>query len=525
MGAAPHRVRRQVWRIRAPGADEAFALRQGVRAAWDDALLPALEAAFDQAAPGDAVVRIPRLELRLRLAAAADVRTELPRLIREAAGVELALATRGGIPHVWAAAGGASVSPGDDRRATLLHYLRTGGLPWSAAGAPADDVAADLRAAVRDAGPRLMELVAGAPRPRAFAFRLLQLLDEADAPAWIGALPARVPARWRRVLLRLLGPTAAGGSDAPDDAAWTPPPRHARLELASALLADALGGTQPLDDTPAALAAAVDRAADPGGADSLRSTLAALPEVAVGPKTGPRAGRGRTKPRRGSASAAWIDAAWAEGRREADRVGSPGAGRTASAGDGGSAAEPALLAATRPDLSAPDEEPGLAVANAGLVLLHSFLPALLEHTGIREGDAIPADRLPRAAALLHYLATGREDVLEWELAFVKVLLGLTPDDPLPVAEGCLTDADREEAENLLASAIAHWSVLRGASADVVRGTFLQRGGLLRRDAGGWTLRMEPAPFDVLLAHLPWSISVARLPWMKLAIYTEWTTTP
>ncbi|HEX6912151.1 MAG TPA: contractile injection system tape measure protein [Longimicrobium sp.] len=523
MGAAPHRVRRQVWRIRAPGADDAFALRQGVRAAWDDVLLPALEAAFDQAAPGEGVVRIPRLELRLRLETAADVRTELPRLLREAAGVELALATRGGIPDVWTAAGGAAVSPAAEGRSTLLHYLRTGGLPWSAAGGPVHDVAADLRASARDGGPRLLETMADAPRPRAFAFRLLQLLDEADAPAWMAALPGRVPALWRRVLLRLLGSVAEGEGGAAD-AEWTPPPRHARLELASALLADALAGTQPLDETPAALAAAVDRAADAGTAQSLRSTLAALPQAIAGSTPGTRGGRARTTARPGSPSPASVDAGPAERRRGADRGASRDGWRPASPGEA-AAAELALLAATRPDLSAPDEEPGLSVANGGLVLLHSFLPALLEHTGVREGDAIPMDRLPRAAALLHYLATGREDVLEWELAFVKVLLGLTPDDPLPVAEGCLRPEDRQEAENLLASAIAHWSVLRGASPDVVRGTFLQRGGLLRRDAVGWTLRMEPAPFDVLLAHLPWSISVARLPWMKHPIYTEWTTTP
>ena len=536
---APHRVRRQVWRIRAPSADAAFALRAEVRAAWEDTLLPALEAAFDQAADDGRVIRIPRLELRLRLDRPADLAAELPRLIREAAGVELALARRGGIPPVWEADGGGAVSPAEEGRATLLHYLRTGALPWAAAGAAAGDATAGLRAAARAEGPRLLDLAASSPGATAFAFRLLQLLEEADAAAWIAALPARVPSLWRRVLLRLLAPAAGeadlpgAGGDAGPAAAWAVPPRHARLEAAAVLLVTALAAPSAgaLDDSPAALAAAA-RTMDGGAGDALRSLLASLPGTAVRRASAKDSGRRTTRDARPAPAAARADddvlppatGRDAEAKRESASSPPPAGSRGAEGGGPASAARLAEAAAARPQGSAPGEDFALSVAHAGLILLHSFIGPLLEHTGIREGDAIPPDRLQRAAALLHYLATGRDEVLEWELGLVKVLLGLTPDDPLLVADGCLRAEDRAECEDLLQSAIGHWSVLRGASPAVVRETFLQRGGLLRRDAQGWTLRVEPAPFDVLLAHLPWSISVARLPWMPHPIYTEWTTT-
>lgn len=529
MANAPHRIRRQVWRIRAPSAADAFALRGEVRAAWEGALLPALEAAFDQAAPDDRVVRIPRLELRLRLDRAEDLAAELPRLIREAAGVELALARRGGVPAVWDA-DDTSVAPADDRRATLLHYLRTGTLPWAAAGGSAGDADARLRAAARTEGPRLMKGLAGEASPRAFAFRLLQLLDEADAAAWIASLPARVPTLWRRVLLRLLAPASAGPADVdPSDGgiplpAWSPPPRHARLELASTLLPAALAGA--VDDTPDALVRAVERMPEGGGGDGGAALLASLPELAAARDPQRRAAGGVGKGPRATASVpAREDDGAGRNPGAADRGDSTGSELPAPKSALADAAERIAAGAARRATDGAGEEFATSVANAGLILLHSFIPPLLEHTGIREGNAIPANHLPRAAALLHHLATGRDEPLEWELGLVKVLLGLDPETPLLVAEGLLRPEDREQCDDLLHSVIGHWTVLRSTTPAALRETFLTRGGLLRRDGPGWTLRVEHAPYDVLLSQLPWTISIARLPWMPHPIYTEWTTTP
>jgi hypothetical protein len=131
--------------------------------------------------------------------------------------------------------------------------------------------------------------------------------------------------------------------------------------------------------------------------------------------------------------------------------------------------------------------------------------------------------LPRAAALLHWLATGREEVFEFELGLIKVLLGLTPDDPLPVADGLLSDGDRTEGDALLAAAIEHWHALGRTSIAGLRVSFLQRRGLLARDERGWQLRVEPESFDVLLGRLPWGIGITKLPWMTRPLFTDWPT--
>jgi hypothetical protein len=165
----------------------------------------------------------------------------------------------------------------------------------------------------------------------------------------------------------------------------------------------------------------------------------------------------------------------------------------------------------------------LLAAHAGLILLHPFLPRFFESTGIKEPASVDLSpfALPRAAALLHYLATGRDAVYEYDLVFIKVLLGLNAETPLCVSEGLLAGADREETEALLESAITHWTALKNTSSAGFRSSFLDRRALLREEDNGWKLQVERQPFDVLLDHLPWSISVVKLPWMKRLIHTEW----
>jgi hypothetical protein len=166
---------------------------------------------------------------------------------------------------------------------------------------------------------------------------------------------------------------------------------------------------------------------------------------------------------------------------------------------------------------------GQMVHHAGLVLLHPFLPRFFESTAVKEAGkpALASGALPRAAALLHLLAVGEEEVFELELDFIKVLLGLPLDAPLPVSEGLLLASDREEAEALLSSVIGHWRVLKSTSVRGLRSSFLQRPGLLREQDQGFRLQVEPAPFDMLLGQLPWGIGTIKLPWMKKAIFTEW----
>ena len=89
---------------------------------------------------------------------------------------------------------------------------------------------------------------------------------------------------------------------------------------------------------------------------------------------------------------------------------------------------------------------------AGLVLLHPYLPRLLDATGLYPAGSkgpIPDPALPRAAALLHWLASGHDVVHEFELPFIKLLLGRPPDAPLFHAPPALHDSERDEAGALI----------------------------------------------------------------------------
>jgi hypothetical protein len=198
----------------------------------------------------------------------------------------------------------------------------------------------------------------------------------------------------------------------------------------------------------------------------------------------------------------------------------------------GTAAEPLRLplpglpaeASGSRDEARPEEFP-IAVSHAGLIVLHPFLGRLFEGLDIKpSGEArLDPSQLPRAAALLHFLATGREDLYEFELGLIKILLGLRPESPLPVSEGLLNHDDRAECATLLMSVIEHWSVLKNTSVDGLRTSFLQRRGFLLEEERGWRLQVEPQSFDMLLNHLPWAVSTVWLSWLTKPIYTEWRT--
>jgi len=170
---------------------------------------------------------------------------------------------------------------------------------------------------------------------------------------------------------------------------------------------------------------------------------------------------------------------------------------------------------------APDEgvvEEGLPVEDAGLVLLHPFLPRFLELLGTAGGDALL--RPSRAALLLHHLATGALTAEEHALVLAKVLCGLPIEAALP-RESPVTPEEGREAVALLESVVRHWAVLRGTSADGLRGNFLARSGRLELRDGDWLLRVERRPHDVLLESLPWGIGHVKLPWMPRLMHVEW----
>lgn len=167
----------------------------------------------------------------------------------------------------------------------------------------------------------------------------------------------------------------------------------------------------------------------------------------------------------------------------------------------------------------PDERRGLYVENAGLVLLHPFLPQFFRALKIA-GDEV-LFRPGQALQLLHFLATGSENVPEYELVLPKILCGLEPASLAGKAD-TLSDEEKEESEALLSAVTRHWDVLKNTGIDTLRETYLKRNGkLTRRHDGGWLLQVESKSFDILLDSLPWGISMIKLPWMPRMLRVEW----
>ena len=167
----------------------------------------------------------------------------------------------------------------------------------------------------------------------------------------------------------------------------------------------------------------------------------------------------------------------------------------------------------------PEAREGLYIDNAGLVLLHPFLPQLFSSLGIAVDDRLI--RPERALCLLHYLATGQTVAPEYALVLPKILCHVSLDWPVE-SDVELTTAEQEEAVALLESVIHHWEALRNTSPDGLRGTFLLRSGkVLMREDGDWVLQVEANTADILLDQLPWGISMIKLPWMRTMLWVEW----
>ncbi|MCD2449924.1 hypothetical protein GO003_005935 [Methylicorpusculum oleiharenae] len=181
--------------------------------------------------------------------------------------------------------------------------------------------------------------------------------------------------------------------------------------------------------------------------------------------------------------------------------------------------EPSAEVSLKQDSTDADLVEGLYIDNAGLVLLHPFLPQLFEAVGIVSGEKI--SQLDFALSLLHYLATGQDKAPEYELVLPKLLCQLPLSAPI-ASLVVLPDYARQEADALLQAVIKHWGALRNTSIDSLRGTFLLRPGKLTAQADGdWRLQVEHQTCDILLDSLPWSIGMFKLPWMQKFLWVEW----
>jgi hypothetical protein len=473
-------IRRQVLDVEVEGTQaDGLALQRRLRAVCADVLSPALAAELARVDPGDAHLYVERLEISLSGIALDRLESELVDAVRK----EVADYFRRHPPVPSGTDRTPATSDVELRTAAwtvgeaLVVFLRSGQLPWSFRVPP---------------GTRLEQIV----------------LDAWAATTSEVVIPSATLARFAEVLASRAARTRLLLQFTPAFVsrllrAWSPRLTTSAEEALAALdepHKSALAGaafTRAVWDAALAAAAAGQR---PGPADLARAAWESLTAVdgkdrslAISPSL--------------ASLAVLLETRW------------PGVTETSDAPPAGDEVVPERSRATLP-IAVPAEDAGaLLVDNAGLVLLHPFMPRFFNSLEIADGDELVEPG--RALSLLHHVATGELTAPELQLTLDKVLCDVPLDEPVEADVG-LTEAETAEAKALLEAAIHHWEALRATSPDALRGEFLMRPGVLTTDIDdGWLLRVEGRTADILLDQLPWGISMVKLPWMARMMRVEW----
>lgn len=162
------------------------------------------------------------------------------------------------------------------------------------------------------------------------------------------------------------------------------------------------------------------------------------------------------------------------------------------------------------------------INNAGLVLLYPYLNTIFSRLNwLYKGRFVSNDSQSKALLLTDYLAFGEEGAAsENQMVLNKILCGVelkASFNPLLV----LSENEKQEADDLLNSAIKHWVVLKNTSPEGYRHSFLKRLGVLKFQDESWHLQVERKSYDMLLESLPFTLSLIQLPWMKNKLTVEW----
>ena len=475
-----HRIRRQRWQIHAGSAEDAFYWRRFIHDQLQELLLPLLEKEFDEAVPAGCVIHIPMIELKVKANQAQQSPELLPDLIFQQLREQLQPLLQKQVQS----------TAQKDRFENLLHYLHTGSVPWQAVSVSADETTMTLADTCREEWPQLLDYLRNRQVGTSFYFRLMQLISGEECSSLVYSLSDGIPQIFKTAVVQCITLLIGSWGNVFN--------RHTQLQLAAGFLSESLRWRE--ESVAPGLFSIAAEGVPPGDRNILHKFISSLPEPAA--------------------------ALFQQKRLEVSR----GADEASVANERDKNVPPIVYTygdtyVDRRGFLTPPEGAmfPLMVHDAGLILLHPFIAGLFENSGITEAGntQISSFALPRAAALLYFLATGREEIYEYEIGFIKILLGLHPETPLPVCEGLVKPGDKDEAEALLQSVIRHWSVLKNTSLHGLRSSFLKRQGLLLEEENEWKLKVERNPFDVLLDQLPWGISIIKLPWMKKPIYTEW----
>ena len=162
-----------------------------------------------------------------------------------------------------------------------------------------------------------------------------------------------------------------------------------------------------------------------------------------------------------------------------------------------------------------------SVPNSGIVILNAYMPIFLARLNLLEdGKFKTLEGQHRCVYLNNYLATGEWGAKEHDLHLSKVMCGLNPSDVVEVG-GTITPEEKNLAESLISSAIAHWPAIGSSSVDGFRQNWLVRDGSLMDRGDEYDLNVQKRAYDILLSRSPFSYSIIKFPWMTKLIYVTW----
>ena len=164
---------------------------------------------------------------------------------------------------------------------------------------------------------------------------------------------------------------------------------------------------------------------------------------------------------------------------------------------------------------------GIAVSNAGIVLLNSFIVMLFERLRLVEDNNFTSIENQKNAVLyLQYVVTGVSETEESYLALNKILCGLSVTDIVP-AKIEISQGNEILIVGLIKAAVSYWSAIGDCSVEGFRGNWLVRDGILTELEDKWELTVDKRAYDVLINKSPFAFSIIKYPWMHKPLHVIW----
>jgi hypothetical protein len=163
---------------------------------------------------------------------------------------------------------------------------------------------------------------------------------------------------------------------------------------------------------------------------------------------------------------------------------------------------------------------GQYIKNAGLILIHPFIKTFFEYCSLLHPETMELTDPELAAHLLHYIATGKTNAPEYDMAFEKFLCNIPMNQTIN-RHIKLSRKLKTQAKNVIESVQHNWGPMKNSSAALLQNEFFQRPGKLVVTDYDYTLTVERKTQDILLEKLAWGIGLVKLPWKEKFIFVNW----